>query len=173
MPVDSIPTSVTFCSVNQSASISSCPVIVVNVRVSERRVPPGPGRRTVATTVSRCTSMPAHRSINTSIPAPLPRRRQEPPGVGNLSIKKLRCALEAAGQGASGSPRHTFLRARGTKKHRRRDRTTAPILPVTGAGASRHDHFFQEFVLHTEFAKFALGLGQLDPLMRAERRLIT
>src|SRR4051794_33578323 len=128
MPVDSIPTSVTFCSVNQSASISSCPVIVVNVRVSERRVPPGPGRRTVATTVSRCTSMPAHRSINTSIPAPLPRRRQGPPGVGNLSIKKLRCALEAAGQGASGSPRHTFLRARGTKKHRRRDRTTAPIL---------------------------------------------
>src|SRR4051794_31016002 len=101
MPVDSIPTSVTFCSANQSASISSCPVIVANVRVSERRVPPGPGRRTVATTVSRCTSMPAHRSINTSIPAPLPRRRQEPPGVGNLSIKKLRCALEAAGQGAS------------------------------------------------------------------------
>src|SRR4051794_9915624 len=56
------------------------------------------------------------------------RRRQGPPGVGNLSIKKLRCALEAAGQGASGSPRHTFLRARSTKKHRRRDRTTAPIL---------------------------------------------
>ena len=48
--------------------------------------------------------------------------------MGNLSIKKLRYALEAAGQGASGSPRHTFLRAHGTKKHRRRDRTTAPIL---------------------------------------------
>src|SRR3954463_14479373 len=32
--------------------------------------------------------------------------------------------------------------------------------------------FFQEFVLHAEFAKFALGLGQLDPLMRGERGLI-
>jgi hypothetical protein len=48
--------------------------------------------------------------------------------VENLSIKKLRYALEAAGHGASGSPRHTFLRAHGTKKHRRRDRTAAPIL---------------------------------------------
>src|SRR3954463_6097313 len=32
--------------------------------------------------------------------------------------------------------------------------------------------FFQEFVLHAEFAKFALGLGQLDPLMRGERGLV-
>ena len=128
MPVDSIPTSVTFCAVNHSASASSCPVIVVNVRVSDRRTPPGPGRRTVATTVSRCTSKPGaplDQHIHLRTPSP---RRQGPPGVGNLSIKKLRYALEAAGQSASGSPRHTFLRAHGTKKHRRRDRTTAPIL---------------------------------------------
>src|SRR5829696_9134604 len=66
--------------------------------------------------------------LDVETPSLVVRLRCESPGVGNLSIKKLRCALEAAGQGASGSPRHTFLRARGTKKHRRRDRTTAPIL---------------------------------------------
>src|SRR3954470_8241851 len=70
-------------------------------------------------------SAPLDQHIHPDTPS---RRRQGPPGVGNLSIKKLRCALEAAGQGASGSPHHTFLRARSTKKHRRRDRTTAPIL---------------------------------------------
>jgi hypothetical protein len=48
--------------------------------------------------------------------------------VGNLSIKKLRYALEAAGHGASGPPRHTFPRAHGTKQRRRQDRTAAPIL---------------------------------------------
>jgi len=48
--------------------------------------------------------------------------------MGNLSIKKLRYALEAAGDGASGPPRHTFLRAHGTKRRRRQDRTAAPIL---------------------------------------------
>jgi hypothetical protein len=48
--------------------------------------------------------------------------------MGNLSIKKLRYALEAAGHGASGSPRHTFLRAHDTKGRRRQDRTAAPIL---------------------------------------------
>jgi hypothetical protein len=52
--------------------------------------------------------------------------------VGNLSIKKLIFALEAAGQGASGSPRHTFLRAHGTKQHRRQSRTTTPILMRPG-----------------------------------------
>ena len=105
-----MPTSVvTFSAANQPDSSSSRPVVVANVRVSEQRVPPGPGRRTVATTVSRCTSNPAHRSINTSIPLhPFPCRWQGPPGEGNLSIKKLRYALEAAGQGASG-PRVTLF----------------------------------------------------------------
>jgi hypothetical protein len=131
MPVDSIPTSITCCAGQPLRERFELPVIVVNVRVSDRRTPPGPGRRTVATTVSRCTSKPAHRSINTSIPHPFP-RRQGPPGMGNLSIKKLRYALEAAGPGASGSPRHTFLRAHGTKQHRRQDRTTAPILMRPG-----------------------------------------
>jgi hypothetical protein len=63
--------------------------------------------------------------------------------VGNPSIKKLRYALDAAGHGASGSPRHTSLRAHGTKGHRRLDRTAAPNShPVTGAGTNRHDHSF-------------------------------
>ena len=97
-----------------------------------------PGLRPADTTRPRAAHRGHHRvAVHVQAGAPLDQhihlrtpspRRQGPPGVGNLSIKKLRYALEAAGQSASGSPRHTFLRAHGTKKHRRRDRTTAPIL---------------------------------------------
>src|SRR5688572_11540011 len=69
-----------------------------------RRLRPGVsgGIRTVATTVSRCTSSPAQRSTNTSITTPpslIPVGRR--PGEA-CRVKSLRFALAAAGQGASG-----------------------------------------------------------------------
>jgi hypothetical protein len=103
--VDSIPARVTRCSASQSASAVIPAVVVAKVRVCwTRRRRPDPGTRTVATTVSRCTSNPAQRRTNTSISALLPDRalRQgRRPGEG-LSVKSLRFALAAAGQGASG-----------------------------------------------------------------------
>src|SRR3954469_17310040 len=45
-------------------------------------------------------------------------------------------------------------------------------LSATGDPGEVRCGFFQEFVLHAELAKFALGLGQLDPLMRGERGLV-
>ncbi|MBB6420064.1 hypothetical protein HDC93_005682 [Streptomyces sp. AK010] len=55
---------------SQSPSSASARMEVLNVRVSAAREPSRcPGERTVATTVSRCTSSPAHRSNSTCIPA--------------------------------------------------------------------------------------------------------
>jgi hypothetical protein len=74
-PVDSIPTSSTCSAASQSPSSLNPPVVVANVRVAIRRSRrSNPGARTVATTVSRCTSNPAQQSINCSI-ASLPHRR--------------------------------------------------------------------------------------------------
>jgi hypothetical protein len=67
-----------------TTTYSRSPSRTANVRFCKRRPPPGPGWRTVATTVSRYTSNPAHRSIDTSIPPhPFPSmagaaRREEP-----------------------------------------------------------------------------------------------
>jgi hypothetical protein len=73
--VDSIPARVTRCSASQSPSAVIPAVVVAKVRVCcarwrrpERWRRPDPGTRTVATTVSRCTSNPAQRCTNTSIP---------------------------------------------------------------------------------------------------------
>src|SRR6187551_632574 len=171
MPVDSIPTSVTFSAVNHSASVSSCPVIVVNVRVSDLRTPPGPGRRTVATTVSRCTSKPAHRSINTSIPHPFSATagaaRSGEPVDQETEVRarssRSECLRLPASHFFTGS-RHQEAPTSGPDDH-------ADSHPVTGAGASRHDHFFQELVLHAEFSKFSLRFGELDTLGRRQGRL--
>src|SRR3974377_1664426 len=68
-----MPTSVTPIATNQSRSPIRSSVIVLNVRVVCSRLPPFPGVRTPATTVSLWTSRPAHRSTTTSIatfPAP-------------------------------------------------------------------------------------------------------
>jgi hypothetical protein len=54
--------------------------------------------------------------------------------VGNLSIEKLRYALEAA-HGASGPPCHTFY-GLPTPRRRRQDRTAAPILIRSAVPAS-------------------------------------
>jgi hypothetical protein len=40
-----------------------------------------------------------------------------------------------------------------------------------GAGTSRHDHFFQELVLHPEFPKLTLGVLELDALCGCQGRL--
>ena len=66
-PVASIPTSVTPASASHTASSESPGSVALNVCVccSNRRRP-WPGTRVVATTLSRCTSSPAHRSTITS-----------------------------------------------------------------------------------------------------------
>ena len=51
------------------------------------------------------------------------------PGEG-LSVKSLRFALAAAGQGASGPPRHTH----GTKYHRRRTTGDGPAILILQGG---------------------------------------
>jgi hypothetical protein len=63
-----IPTSVTANDANHSVSSESPATVDLKVRVlcSQRRLV-SLGKRTVATTLSRCTSRPAHRSTTTSI----------------------------------------------------------------------------------------------------------
>jgi hypothetical protein len=77
---------------------------------------PSPGTRTVATTSSRCTSRPAHRSTITSIFCSLPKR---PFTGGNLPRMSLSYALEAAINGSTG-PRATLLHGLSRTKPRRR-----------------------------------------------------
>jgi hypothetical protein len=84
--------------------------------------------------------------------------------VGNLSIKKLRRALEAAGQGASGSPRHTFTGSRHQEAPTSGPDDRADSHPVTSAGTSRHDHFFREITLHPQGGVFLAKPFQLGPL---------
>jgi hypothetical protein len=66
--------------------------------------------------------------------------------VGNLSIKKLRYALEAAGQGASDSPRHTLSGLSAPSSTDVRTGRPRRFSYGQGAGASRHDHFYAETV---------------------------
>src|SRR3954447_1359366 len=63
-PVDSMPPRSTSSPPSQSPSAVSPAVVGENVSVFEARPPPGRGRRTGATTVSRCTSRPAQRSTS-------------------------------------------------------------------------------------------------------------
>jgi hypothetical protein len=79
--VASIAISVTPKPASQSASVSSWPIVVPKLRVCcsrRRRLLPLPGTRTVATTLSRCTSSPAQRSTTTSIVCLLSRRQDAP-----------------------------------------------------------------------------------------------
>src|SRR3954471_18195348 len=164
MPVDSIPTSVTCWAANQSASVSSCPVIVVNVRVSDRRTPPGPGRRTVATTVSRCTSKPAHRSINTSIPHPFSSTagaaRRGEPGDQETEVRARSSRSGCLRLPAS----HFFTGSRHQEAPTSGPDDRAASHPVTGAGGSRHDRFFCEVTLHARGGVFLAEPFQLGPL---------
>src|SRR4029453_11941540 len=82
--VDSIAAMLTPASTSQSRITRNDPDMVLNVRVSARRRPLGPGIRTQTVNVSLPTSSPATRSNMTSI-ASLPRspaRRPSPHGVG-------------------------------------------------------------------------------------------
>jgi hypothetical protein len=91
-PVASIPTNVTACSPTSQSAIRVSPAMVVaNVRVSPRRVPRRlPGTRTVATTLSRCTSSPAQRSTRTSTPISLLRSTHATVREGPADQKSLR-----------------------------------------------------------------------------------
>jgi hypothetical protein len=66
-----MPTKVTPWATSQSRSASRSTVIVPNVRVSCTRLPPVPGVRTQATTVSLWTSRPQQRSTTVSMTVPL------------------------------------------------------------------------------------------------------
>src|SRR5438876_2551586 len=78
------------------------------------RPPPRAGTRTQATTVSLCTSSPAHRSISVSILLPSAVRR-------SLSSRSLRCVLVATVLSPPRLPRLTHRRA-----HWRQGASTSP-----------------------------------------------
>jgi MFS superfamily sulfate permease-like transporter len=63
-PVDSIPASSTPSATSRSPNAIRSAVVVAKVSVFDPRPPPGRGKRTVTTTVSRCTSSPAQRSTS-------------------------------------------------------------------------------------------------------------
>src|SRR5687768_10279430 len=69
-------------STSQSRITRNDPVVVLNVRVSLRRPPRGPGVRTQTVNVSLPTSKPATRSNMTSMTPPSTVRRPSPHGVG-------------------------------------------------------------------------------------------
>src|SRR5438477_11484668 len=78
------------------------------------RPPPRAGTRTQATTVSLCTSSPAHRSISVSMLLPSAVRR-------SLSSRSLRCVLVATVLSPPRLPRLTHRRA-----HWRQGASTSP-----------------------------------------------
>src|ERR1035437_2742858 len=102
---------------SHSRRASSSAVTVPKVLVTTSRCPSAPGVRTQVTTVSLCTSIPAHRCTTTSItpPCPLDWDRPEEPLVGNSRVR----ALDNS-SGCSRLQRHTHMRARSTKATRRR-----------------------------------------------------
>lgn len=127
---DSIATSVTRCTDNQSRNASRSAVVVPNVRVPLLREPSGPGRRTDATTASLCTSRPAQRSATTStghsFRSSAQLNRPEVPVV-----KKSGVRAQGNSSRCSRLLRHASRRAHGTRNARRR-RTAAPKFS--------HDH---------------------------------
>jgi hypothetical protein len=109
-PVASIPTSVTPASASHAASSASPASVARNVRVCwSKRRRPAPGTRTVATTLSRCTSRPAHRSTTTSVSCSLPTTVDMSPGGGPKDESDLRA--RSGNERSHRSPRHAVARA--------------------------------------------------------------
>src|SRR6266545_3941368 len=117
-------------------------MVVPNVRVSckrRRRLFPLPGTRTVATTVSRCTSRPAHRSTITSTITDLLRtddRTRRPGGASRQRIYGSRSRQQLAVPQAPAPYSLTRYKQQGECRRRPRRRrhshpkaVTAPAPP--------------------------------------------
>ena len=118
-------------------------VVVAKVRVCcARRSRPDPGTRTVATTVSRCTSNPAQRCTNTSIPGSSQSASTAgPPPRGGPVDQESEVRARSSRTGCLRPPRHTSMRAHGTKRHRRRTRGDGPAILIR-QGGPRHSYFY-------------------------------
>src|SRR5215207_1861072 len=127
-------------SANQPAKRPSPAVVVLNRSFSVTAPPRGPGSRTHAATLSRCTSSPATRSYSSSMAPPLSRvvaatRRGGPGNQPNLGF-----VLAATIPGPAG-PAPDLLRAQAAPVSRRRprpaDRRQHFIAPGWPAGSCR------------------------------------
>src|SRR6266516_3850445 len=145
---------------------SSCAIVVPKVRVCcarRRRLLPVPGTRTVATTLSRCTSRPAQRSTITSITRPpsetTRRRRLEGPPAYDSAVR-----ARGGSQRFRRPPRHTPYRARSSKRmpastRRRRHSHSATVAATSAAGTTPY-YSLGRF----EVGGFASGCCSLRPL---------
>src|SRR5438034_11554398 len=133
-----MPTSVTSKLASQSASCSSRAIVVPNVRVCcsrRRRLLPLPGTRTVATTLSRCTSSPAQRNEDVHHVPPLQTTGHA--GSEGPPVTILRFALKAAVDDSAG-PRAILILGLAAPRERRRPPITAPAFsPRYGGGRPR------------------------------------
>src|SRR3954469_23592037 len=107
------------------------------------------------------------------------------PSGGGLSVKESEVRARGSTTGCPRPPRHTFFRARGTKRQRRQAGRTRPssTRPVaksasrpgadshpTGWRHRRHDYFFQELVLHPQPADLVFHFLHAGALHRVQVR---